>query len=159
MHVFSCYYLLKIFCIALGTLVDDATSHALWVQCRPVIDIHIILFAGNKMDSYFVEAMIASIVRRIWRLRLWFWTGWVCLQHRLNIWYKLGLTINFTNLTWQVLATVYSTQTKYLDKCILVAIWTFNMNSVTFCVWHYPDLGNWYHKLVVILIISWLWSV
>ena len=52
MHVFSGYHLNKI-------------SHAVEVQCRPVIDIHTILFAGDEMDSYFVEAVIASIVRRI----------------------------------------------------------------------------------------------
>ena len=35
------------------------------ITCRPVIDIHIIIFASVEMDSYFVEAVIASIVRII----------------------------------------------------------------------------------------------
>ena len=35
------------------------------ITCRPVIDIRIIIFAGDEMDSYFVESVITSIVRRI----------------------------------------------------------------------------------------------
>ena len=50
MHVFSGYHL-------------NETSHALEVQCRPIIDIHIILFAGDEMDSFFVESVITSLVR------------------------------------------------------------------------------------------------
>ena len=30
------------------------------MQCRPVIDIHVILFAGDGMDSYFVESVICD---------------------------------------------------------------------------------------------------
>ena len=52
MHVFSGYHLNEI-------------SHALEVQCRPVIDIHIMLIAGYEAGSYFVESVIASIVGRI----------------------------------------------------------------------------------------------
>ena len=52
MHVFSRYLL-------------NETSHALSVPCRPGIDIHIIVFAGDEMYSYFVKSVILSIVRRI----------------------------------------------------------------------------------------------
>ena len=52
MHVSSCYHL-------------NETSLALLVPCRPVIDIHIILFAGDEMDSFFVESVITSTVGRI----------------------------------------------------------------------------------------------
>ena len=51
MHAFSGYHL-------------NETSHALKVRCRAVIDIHIILFAGDEMDSYFVESVLTSIARR-----------------------------------------------------------------------------------------------
>ena len=51
MHVFSGYHL-------------NETSHALEVQCRPIIDMHIMLVAGYETGSNFVESVITSIVRR-----------------------------------------------------------------------------------------------
>ena len=34
------------------------------MPCRPVLDIHIFLFAGDEMDSYFVESVITSIAEK-----------------------------------------------------------------------------------------------
>ena len=47
MHVFSGYHL-------------NETSNALEVQCRPFIDIHVILVAGYETGSNFVESVITS---------------------------------------------------------------------------------------------------
>ena len=83
----------------------------------------LILFAGDDEDIYFVGSVIHAIVRRIWRLRLWFCTGWAYPQLCLNIWYKLGLANDFSNLIWEALPIVliYSTLTKYLDEHFLEA--------------------------------------
>ena len=47
---------------------------------------------------------------------------WVSLPATLH---KLGIANDFTNFTRETLATVYSTQTKYLDKHFLVGNRTY----------------------------------
>ena len=96
------------------------------ITCKPVIDIRIMIFAGDEMYSYFVKSVIASVVRRIWRHGLWSRTGCVYLQLRPNIWYKLVLANGFIYLTWEPLANVYST--KYSEKHFLVGLKNTSIN-------------------------------
>ena len=109
--------------LSTSSLYNVRTHNRILYMYFLAITIHIILFAGDEMDSYFVESVITSVATRTWRLILWFWAGWVYLQLPLNIWYKLGLANDFSNLIWEALPIVliYSTLTKYLDEHFLEA--------------------------------------